>query len=352
MNYPKLKVSPVCEDICPLCYKYVNCKKYGVTANDLFKSAKDNSKPAFSDTSYIDEEDEQNKSKKEPVIEKTRDTEDSEKSQTTAATAAMSDKEDDMDPSDIFGSEIFSKDCEAPFKVNEENKHMILCAATHLYCVCAQRALCQKVVHKAVAEAQQQNPHTESTCTLVVDYGQNMELPVFNAEQPGSTYYYSPLNAYNLGCVNHAHIKNEDYQNPTEHMHAHVYHEGVGRKGGNIVCSLIMKTLKHMNMLRDNECGKELNIIFDNCSGQNKNNTVLTLVPYLVEMGYFKEVNFIFLVVGHTKNAADRLFNALKKAYHHMNLHVMRELIDTLSQSESVTVHEATQSDFLTGMLI
>jgi len=29
-------------------------------------------------------------------------------------------------------------------------------------------------------------------------------------------------------------------------------------------------------------------------------------------MNYFKEVNFTFLIVGHTKNAADRLFNSLK----------------------------------------
>ncbi len=33
--------------------------------------------------------------------------------------------------------------------------------------------------------------HFEQTYTFVVDYGQNMELPVYNEEQPGITYYYS-----------------------------------------------------------------------------------------------------------------------------------------------------------------
>ena len=55
-----------------------------------------------------------------------------------------------------------------------------------------------------------------------------MELPIFISEQPGCTYYYSPLSVYNLGVVNHAHL----YDNGiiTEHMHCHVYNEGVGKR--------------------------------------------------------------------------------------------------------------------------
>ena len=67
-------------------------------------------------------------------------------------------------------------------------------------------------------------------------------------------------------------------------MFVHVYHEGIAKKGMYNVCSLIMKTLSDLNLLRGDEAGKELHIIFDNCTGQNKNNTVLRLVPFLVEM--------------------------------------------------------------------
>jgi hypothetical protein len=63
-----------------------------------------------------------------------------------------------------------------------------------------------------------------------------------------------------------------------------------------------------------------MNIFFDNCSGQNKNNTVLKLMIWLCEMGYFKCVNFNFLIVGHTKNAADHLFNALQFQYRKENI--------------------------------
>ena len=130
-------------------------------------------------------------------------------------------------------------------------------------------------------------------------------------------------------------------------MHGHVYHEGVGKKGANNVCSLLMKTLTDNGVINEDVIGGELNVVFDNCSGQNKNNTVIKLVPYLVEMGYFKKVNFIFLVVGHTKNAADRLFNALKKEYRHKNIYVMSELIDTLSVSKNVSVYATKEEDFL-----
>jgi hypothetical protein len=108
-----------------------------------------------------------------------------------------------------------------------------------------------------------------------------------------------------------------------------------------------MKTLSDLNLLRDDSVGGELNIIFDNCSGQNKNNTVLRLVAWIAELGYFKSVNFIFLVVGHTKNAADHLFNVLKKEYRRNNIFTFDDLFSKLDTSESVTVHQPIGNDFL-----
>jgi hypothetical protein len=130
-------------------------------------------------------------------------------------------------------------------------------------------------------------------------------------------------------------------------MYCHVYHEGVGKKGGTNVASLIVKTLREMKLLRDNEVDAELNIIFDNCSGQNKNNTVLKLAMWLKEMRYFKRVSFVFLIVGHTKNACDRLFNSLKHEYRKKNIFTMDELIVALGVSAKITVVPTVASDFL-----
>ncbi len=127
-----------------------------------------------------------------------------------------------------------------------------------------------------------------------------MELPFFGEPQQGNTYYYTPMNVYNLGLVNSAHIHDGD-EKSKDHIHCHMYDEGIAGNGRNNVASLIMKTLENMHLLKNDGSNGELNVVFDNCSGQNKINTVLKLVPFFVEMRYFKRVNFISLVVGHTK---------------------------------------------------
>ncbi len=64
-------------------------------------------------------------------------------------------------------------------------------------------------------------------------------------------------------------------------------------------------------------------------------------------INYFKEVNFIFLVVGHTKNAADHLFNSLKDEFRRKNLFTFQDLVETLNKSLVVTIHPASSEDFL-----
>jgi hypothetical protein len=216
---------------------------------------------------------------------------------------------------------------------------MLLEAAIHIKMARVQRALYRSKVAQAVQDATAKKDHSEKVYTFIVDYGQNMELPSYNSEQPGCTYYFSPLTVFNLGIVNHAHTYNDGCV--SEHMHAHLYHKGVGKKGANNVASLIVKMLQQLNILCEDSVGGELNIIFDNCSGQNKNNTVLKLAAWLMAMNYFKEVNFTFLIVGHTKNAADRLFNSLKTEYRLQNLFTFQDLSEALNRSQMVTVHQA-----------
>ena len=115
-------------------------------------------------------------------------------------------------------------------------------------------------------------------------------------------------------------------------MHVHVYNEGVGRKDSIDVASLIMKILHIINVLRRNDPGGKLIFFFDSCSVQNKNNTVLKLGTMLEELGYFKEVEVNFLIVGHTKNACNHIFNAMKKTYRCTNTFTMGNLLQKLNQ--------------------
>ena len=171
-----------------------------------------------------------------------------------------------------------------------------------------------------------------------------MQLPTFKGEQPGPLYYYSPITVLNIGMVDHAHAYPD--VEVGAHMYTHVYHKDTGKKGSNSVASLIMKTLHHMNLLREDKMGRELTIVFDNFQGQNKNNTFIKMMTFIAETGYFKKVNAIFLVVGHTKNSADSHFNCLKLTYHKTDCFLMEDLLPILDVSDKVTVLETIEDDF------
>ena len=114
-----------------------------------------------------------------------------------------------------------------------------------------------------------------------------MDIPHFGQEQPGETYYYSPVNISCFGSVDYA----------TNILDAFVYQEGEGKKGGNSVSSLLYKKLKDdgiISLAKEKGPGNQLSLIFDNCAGQNKNRMVLRFAQYLIDTEMFKKVQIIF----------------------------------------------------------
>jgi hypothetical protein len=153
---------------------------------------------------------------------------------------------------------------------------------------------------------------------IVGNYCQNLALPYLGEHQPGETYYFSLLTVNCFGITNVGMEK--------ALLSAYIYHKGEGKKGSNNVASLIYKYLKDNALIQENRPSrKELNIVMDNCGGQNKNQFVLQLAVLLVEE-FYRCVNIIFLVAGHTKNAANHLFNLLKKEYHKKQVFTMTQL--------------------------
>jgi len=166
--------------------------------------------------------------------------------------------------------------------------------------------------------------------TITIDYSQNLDLPHLGDEQPGDCYYYSPINLYCFGIVD----------STQEHLHAYIYTEGEGKKGSNNVSSLIMHYLTS-NVVEPGVINKELNVIMDNCGGQNKNKTVIRLGAYLQELGWFQDVNLIFLVKGHTKNVADRHFNLMKQDWRKRDVYCFDDCMLHLNNNSNVTVLHA-----------
>ena len=204
-----------------------------------------------------------------------------------------------------------------------------------------QRELVLKCKHESVIDKKcgVQWPYRRDT--FVGDYCQNFGLPHFGNEQPGETYYYSPLGVYVFGIVNYA----------DEKMNAYVYHEGEGAKGGNNVCSLVWKNLIDLGIIKEWEDsgkkpGRSLTLVFDNCGGQNKNHMVLRLPLWMVEIGLYKKVKIVFLIAGHTKNIADRLFKELKKDCHKSDIFDMVTLVKLMDGSEFVNCFKVSHETF------
>jgi hypothetical protein len=172
---------------------------------------------------------------------------------------------------------------------------------------------------------------------LVMDFMQNLGVPYLGSEQAGATYYFSPLTVNCFGVVD---MK-------TDKLHVFVYHEGQGKKGSNNVASMIWEYLRMYNKLRRDDEGKpirrkSLKIVMDNCSGQNKNKVVLRMALFLAETGFYLDVEFVFLIVGHTKNPCDRMFNLLKLFYRLSNCYTIQQTLEKLNEHEDTVATEFT----------
>jgi hypothetical protein len=247
---------------------------------------------------------------------------------------------------DIILDEAFTENSDADMVIRldehtvNQRETDILKAAKHVEEAINMREYCNWMIEQC--KATQQNTNNERTITLNADYSQNGELPSYGNQQPGETYYYSPLTLNIFGIV--------DTDDKKETMVAYCYEEFEGRKGGNNVASLLMLHLHEKQFLNKNDPIGTLNIIMDNCCCQNKNKMVLRLANYLVEMGYFKEVNFCFLVVGHTKNHADRLFNLAKSSIRSSNVYCMKDFICLIGKNEHIqAVHVHSDQFFEWG---
>jgi hypothetical protein len=64
-------------------------------------------------------------------------------------------------------------------------------------------------------------------------------------------------------------------------------------------------------------------------------------------MNFFRRVNFIFLVVGHTKNACDCLFNLLKLNLRKKDVFTFDELLKDMNIHKSYTAIPVKSSNFL-----
>jgi len=301
--FPSMKIRNRCEDVCGECVRLKNSFQF------LKK---------------------QQREKQQKIIEGSDNCDDASHSSTGSKSSLVSDTNVSLDVADDTALVEELEDQEFP------EEYLWFRANEHASKAQAQRQLVRQ--RERESKETRELPHEERSYCLVADYCQNLSIPYFGGEQPGDTYYFSPLFVYVFGMADVAKDRAE--------LLAYGYHEGEGSKGGNNVASLLMQALKELGWLMEDRVGGRLTIVMDNCGGQNKNRMVLRLALYLVEQKYFSTVEFIFYIRGHTKNVCDRLFNLLKIRYHKSNIYTMDMLVDVLNSTDDVTFIHASDSFF------
>lgn len=314
-EFPHMKTSSKREDICNDCYIYANRNRVNF-AGDL----EDDNLSAVSD--------------------------DSEEYECENAGRFV----DDLTGTD---EALDDEEINPPVDINTVTFARLQDAARHVRSAKSQRAYLRTREAEAIEDRKNNVPFHLARHSLTFDYCMNVEVPHLGAEQLGMSYYLKKWNGYIFGVVNAAHeFTDADHRGDVGHfMNAFVYEEWEGAKGSDNVASLVMLALKEEGMLRVDENGtpirgNKLSMFCDNCTGQNKNNTVLRMAAYLVESGYFREVEFVFLIVGHTKNSCDRLFNSLKQDYRNQNIWSFTNLLRVLDKSYKVKVHRINHLNF------
>ena len=348
-HYPKLKIRKPSYDTCVLCFKYRNnlssisrsAKESNVTLDDII----------FREVQDGNSDDEENNSEGEDgldecLIEISKNFSANEEEESSISSAGeesrdnsfeeQSDDSDSGSDSDSDSDSGFDSDSDSDEGYALNIKHEKLVKEMHEHCTMWK---IQRDYVKSRRDAAKNDfvnkvlwPLREDI--LVADYMQNLDMPHFGGEQPGDTYYFSPLTINGFGVVDYC----------VEVLDAYIYTEAEGKKGGNNVVSLLHKSLEKKGVFTEaanKGAGKRLTMVFDNCGGQNKNRMVLRYAMYLVEKGIYNIVELVFLVCGHTKNVCDRMFKELKQRFHHKNIYTMDQLMSVLNYSPKVNAIRA-----------
>ena len=111
-------------------------------------------------------------------------------------------------------------------------------------------------------------------------------------------------------------------------------------KGSNAIVSMLHHFFVHHGL------GEEtVHLHADNCSGQNKNATMVQYLLWRVMTGQHKEVTLSFMVVGHTKFSPDWCFGLLKKKYRRTKVGGLTDLVSVVNESASVNVAQLNGSE-------
>ncbi|MCE8163216.1 MAG: hypothetical protein I3273_02745 [Candidatus Moeniiplasma glomeromycotorum] len=150
------------------------------------------------------------------------------------------------------------------------------------------------------------------------DWAQNVSVPHFS-QQPSWVYFSSLPKVHLFGIQNEANGEQINYVLDESELL---------NKGINGTLSLVFNGIKQFD-----KGEKHLKLTCDNAVGQNKNNTTLWFLLYLVIAGYYGTVELDTMIAGHTKFSPDRSFGMIKKLYRRSTIFSKESFVKVVEES-------------------
>ena len=150
------------------------------------------------------------------------------------------------------------------------------------------------------------------------DYAQQVHFPS-NPLQPGPLYFLKcrKCSIFGVCC--------ESLPRQVNFLTDEAAESG---KGANAVVSRLHYFFEHYGL------GEEEALTHaDNCSGQNKNNTVVQYFVWRTLRQLHKKITLSFLITGHTKFSPDWCFGLFKRLYQRTNIRSLEDIATTVEQS-------------------
>ncbi|XP_072387218.1 uncharacterized protein [Diabrotica undecimpunctata] len=136
---------------------------------------------------------------------------------------------------------------------------------------------------------------------MVISFDLQQAMPVPNLTV-GAAFYLRKAWVYNLGI--HDCISGKAFM--------YMWPENIAKRGSDEIASILY------NHFRTNRpTANKLIVYTDNCSGQNKNWSLICLWQQLTIEGIFTSIEHKYLVVGHTRLPCDRDFAVIEKYKRH-----------------------------------
>lgn len=180
----------------------------------------------------------------------------------------------------------------------------------------------------------------DGSAHITYDWAQNVLVP-YSPQQIGSLFFKSPRKVHLFGVCNTGNFPHTEQTNYIIDE-GEMPNDGKQGKGVNCTLSLVLHAIQKYNRGE-----KKLVITCDNCVGQNKNNYSLFFYSWLIDRGFYDEIELNFMIPGHTKFICDSCFGLIKILYRKSKVNTLDDVASIVNRS--TTVHLNTSQRYLNG---